>query len=474
MSNVRDFGAMGDGVHDDTDAIVHCLNEGDGELQFPKGDYRVSKTIVVDLKEHKHTAIHGTGGLATIFMHGAGPAFELRGYHTASADPNSFKPDVWQHERMPTISQIEIEGRNPEADGVRIIGVMQPTLTGVLIRNVRHGVHMTQRARNVLISHCHIYRNTGIGVYLDRLNLHQTNIIGNHISYCRLGGIRIENSEIRNLQITGNDIEYNNFRTFASPSATPTLAQFAADPETPTAEIYIDCGEAGSVREGTICSNTLQATYSPNGANIRIIGQATAESHKAGMWCISGNLIGSQATNVHFTSVRGITLEGNYIYSGHQRNILLENCKSILIGANCLGHNPDYKDKELCTGIRLVDCQDCTITGLQIQDALAGENTVKDAIPVQRDGLIELVRCQRLNITGMQVLEGSPHALHVEDCSDTVITGCSFLETRKERLTKAAIHWTGKGGGNLVANCRANRPVKVPTHVKLSENLFDA
>lgn len=463
MSNVRDFGAMGDGLHDDTDAILHAVHDGDGELLFPAGDYRITRTVTIDLDQRGRIAIKGLGGLAKILMEGAGPAFELKGTHAGSADPGSFQPGVWQHERMPTLTQLEIEGRHPEADGVRLSGVMQPTMTGVLIRRVRHGIHLTQRARNVLISHCHIYHNTGVGVFLDRVNLHQTNIIGNHISYCRLGGIRIENSEIRNLQITGNDIEYNNNRAFQVPGAD----------DVPTAEIYIDCGETGTVREGTICSNTLQATYSPHGANIRIIGQATAESHKAGMWCITGNLIGSQAVNVHLTSARGITLEGNYIYSGHRRNLLLEQCKNILIGANCFGHNPDYKDKELCTGIRLVDCENCTMTGLQIQDALAGENTVKDAIPVEREGLIELIRCCRMNITGIQVLEGSPAALHVEDCSEMVLTGCSFWETRRQFLTRAAIKWSGPGQGNLIAHSRANRPVLVPHHVRLEGNLFD-
>ena len=182
---------------------------------------------------------------------------------------------------MPTIRQIEIEGKHPVADGLRFKGVMQPTLTGVLIRRVRNAIHITERCRNVLISHCHLYHNTGI--WLDKVNLHQTNIIGNHISYCRLGGIRIDNSEIRNLQITGNDIEYNNYRAFNMPEAA----------DVPTAEIYIDCSKGGTVREGTIASNTIQATYSPNGANIRIIGGASEHSHLAGMWCISGNLIGS-------------------------------------------------------------------------------------------------------------------------------------------------------------------------------------
>src|SRR3954464_178687 len=120
MSNVRDFGAMGDGEHDDTEAIEHALAEGDGELQFRRGDYRISRTIVVDLNKYHRTSIQARGGLAKLLMYGRGPVFELRGTHTGSADPNSFKPQVWQNERMPTISEIEIEGRHPEADGIRI------------------------------------------------------------------------------------------------------------------------------------------------------------------------------------------------------------------------------------------------------------------------------------------------------------------------------------------------------------------
>ena len=77
---------------------------------------------------------------------------------------------------------------------------------------MRHGIHVAKRNRNLIISHCQIYYNTGVSVYLEDLNLHQAIINNNQISYCRLGGIRIERSEVRNLQITGNDIEYNNHR----------------------------------------------------------------------------------------------------------------------------------------------------------------------------------------------------------------------------------------------------------------------
>ena len=183
--------------------------------------------------------MHGHGGTARLIMAGAGPALKLIGTHGGSADPASFKPQVWQRERMPTVSQIEIEGAHPQADGIHIDGVMQPTLAGVLIRQVRTAVYITQRVRNVLISHCHIYHNLGVGVLLDAVNLHQTIISGSHISYCRLGGIRIERSEIRNLQITGNDIEYN----------TNDVHKVAGADHIPTAEILLDASE-GSIREG--------------------------------------------------------------------------------------------------------------------------------------------------------------------------------------------------------------------------------
>lgn len=443
MSNVRDYGAVGDGRADDTAALEHAANDGDGVVELPRGEFRITRPVVVKLRDSGRFALHGNGGTAKIVMAGAGPAISLVGTHTGSADPKLFQPEVWQRERMPTISEVEIQGAHPAADGIRIEGVMQPTLTGLLIREVRTAVHITKRARNVLISHCHIYKNTGVGVHLDNVNLHQTIISGSHISYCRLGGIRIENSEIRNLQITGNDIEYNNNRTFQVPGA---------DAE-PTAEIYIDCG-SGSVREGTIASNTIQATYSPGGANIRFIGTNPQVNHKVGLFTIAGNMIGSQDNNIHLTAARGVTISGNIIYSGHGRNLLVENSRNIVIGDNVFDHNPDYEPNQLCTGIRLVDNVDCSIAGVLIQDCLSGKHTVKDAGVQAREALIEIVRCKRLNISGVQVLDAAPYGMSLHDCSDTLITGCTILDGRDPKLMQAAIKWTGSGNGNLIGHCR--------------------
>ena len=430
MSNVRDFGAKGDGKTDDSEALQHCLQDGNGLVEFPRGEYLISKTLHVELDKRGRFAMKGAGGTAKLIMAGPGPAVLLAATHSTSADPTSFRPEEWLHERMPTVSEIEIEGRHPEAHGIVIDGVMQPTLTGVLIRNVVTGVRITKRARNVLINGCHIYHNTGVGIHLDSLNLHQINIIGCHISYNRLGGIRIEDCEIRNLQITGNDIEYNNNRAFKVPGA-DDLA---------TAEIYIDVRK-GSVREGTIASNTIQATYSKNGANIRFIGAGNDQNHRAGMWCITGNLIGSQETNVHLTSVRGISFTGNFIYSGHNRNLLVEDSKHINVTGNCFEHNPDYELNELCTGVTFKNSEDCIITGTIIQDCQAGKHTVPETVPISRQGLLELINCRRFNVTGSQVFDGAPYGMYLENCSDTVISGCTVLDNRTDKKMQAAIHF---------------------------------
>ena len=443
MSNVRDFGARGDGRTDDTAAIQHCLEDGNGTVELPRGTYLLSKPLVVDLTRQSRFSLDGSGGTAKLVMTASGPAIHLLGSHKGTAAPKDFPPEIWLNERMPTLQNIEIEGRHPEADGVLIEGVMQPTLMGVLIRQVRTGVRASKRARNILISHCHIYHNTGIGVHLDQVNLHQINIIGSHISYNRLGGIRIEASEIRNLQITGNDIEYNNSGAFSVPG----------QEDLPTAEIYIDVG-TGSVREGTIASNTIQATYSKNGANIRFVGQGAEASHKAGMWSIAGNLVGSQEINVHLQSVRGLILSGNFIYSGHKRNLLVENSRHLILGDCCFEHNPDYKDLELCTGVTFRDCENVVINGMILQDAQAGKHTVKEAVPIQREGLLELIRCHCVTLSGSQILEGSPYGVYLEDCTDTVITGCTILDSRQKKQMKHAIRWKGKTTGSLVTSSR--------------------
>lgn len=437
MSNVKEYGAIGDGVTDDTEAIRHCVSMGDGSLTFPRGDYAISSTIEIQLDETGRVGIDGSNGTAKIVMKGEGPAIRVIGTHGGTGDPTSAQPNVWANQRMVTLRNIEITGEHEAADGVELIETMQSTFDGVLIRQVHNGIRLHKRNRNVLISDSHIYHNTGVGVYLDEENLHQINISGNHISYNRRGGIRIEGSEIRNLQITGNDIEYNNFRVFG------------AEPEA-VAEIYIDTtAERASVNEVTIASNTIQATVSEGGSNIRIIEERNA-SRPPGLWAISGNIIGSQQNNVHLTGCYGVTISGNCIYSGENRNLLLNDCQQISITGNVFRrHTP-----RMNCGVRLEKSKECVISGCTIHD---------ESEDGQASGasLLEILDCSRITITGCQLLNGVPYGLHVQSSSKVNFTGCIVDEDRLPDPSRRSIRFEGNGERNQIADSTIGSPMDI-------------
>ena len=419
MSNVREFGAVGDGRGDDTEAIQHTVSQGDGVLYFPPGTYRITQSIEVRLAKRGPLSIDGSGGSAKVVMAGPGPAFRLVGTHGGTGDPGSRKSNVASHQRLPTIRNIEVEGAHAEADGFELAETMQSVFEGVMVTRCRHGIHLIKRNRNVLISHCQIYFNTGVGVCLNGVNRHQINIASSHISYNRLGGIRLERSEVRNLQITGNDIEYNNHKSHV------------AKPE-PTAEIYIDTpAEGASVNEVTIASNTIQATGSPGGANIRIMEKPDS-SRPPGLFAVSGNIIGSQENNVHLTGCYGVAISGNTIYSCEHRNLFIEDSRLINISGNTFRrHTPRYG-----TGVRF--------TGCSILDETAEGQPGLSA-------LLELDQCKRINITGSQFLNGTI-GVDGKDCSHVTLTGNTLHDTRERPIAKHAIRFTGEGEGNTAAH----------------------
>lgn len=438
MRTVRDFGAVGDGATDDTEAIRHAIEQRAREIVLPAGDYRISETIEIPLREFGRIGIAGAHGTAKIVMAGPGPAIKLVGSHTGTADPLGFDAIVWQKERMTTVSGIEIEGAHPEADGIQVEGAMQTTFEAVLLRNLRHGIHLTKRARNVVVSHCHIYDNTGVGIFLDHVNLHQMIVSASHISYCKQSGIKILNGQVRNVQITGNDIEYN-------------FDKDSGENASPSAEIWVETtSENATIREGTISGNTIQSRYSPGGANIYFKGGAPGDNTKAGMFAITGNLIGSQETNVRLESCQSITLTGNMIYSGHQRNLHIKDSRGIIASANNFDHNPGYLPKELATGIRIEDSTDCVLSACTVRDAYAGVHTVETPAALEREGLIEVRDCARTSVSGCQILDAAIDAIHVAGGQAVTLSGNTIMDSRTPRMMRHAIAWNGEGSANVV------------------------
>ena len=431
MTSVHDFGAAGDGQRDDTAAIQHALRDGEGLVDFPRGDYVISRPIDLKLSQIGRTAIVGSGGTAKIIMKGPGPAFRLIGNHVGTADPASMKPEIWRRQRMATLAEIEIEGAHPEADGVELSGAVQPIIRNVGLHRLRHGIRLVGRNRNVIIDGCQIYHNTGVGIYLDGVNLHQINIFGNHVSYNRLGGIRIERSEVRNLQITGNDIEYNTDRTHKIK-------------EVATAEIYIDCtAENATVNEVTIASNTIQATPSQGGANLRIMENGNTSGRPPGLFAITGNVIGNQTNNVHLSGCYGITLSGNNIYSAKEHNLLIDGgCRQIIVAANQFRrHTPN-----LGTGIHIAASYDCIVSGCHVIDESADGQ-------VSGKALLSLENCQRVTLNACQLIGSGTTCLELADCKDVSVGDCTLF-AGTDAPKGMSLSCTGNGFGNIVHHCR--------------------
>ena len=409
MPSMRPFGVKGDGCADDTDALQRAVEEGGGQLDLPPGRIVISRPIVVCLDEAGPVSISGRGG-AQLVMTGPGPALHLVGTHEGTAAPASLTPGVRDRERMPLLSDLEILGAHAEADGVRLEGLWQPSLSRVHVRECRHGVHVVGRNRNLIVTDCHVYNNRGVGVYYDHLNLHQSNICNSHISYNRGGGIKVVGSEIRNLQIVGSDIEYN-------------YDQDAAE----SADVWIDTLES-SVREGTIVGNTIQAVPSPGGANVRLRGRDADTRGKVGHWTISGNLISSQTCNIHLQFARGVVISGNSFFSGHERTLKAEQCESIVIGSNCVDRNPDYR-VETGDGILFDRCCGCTVSGVLLRGTRAPNG----------DGAITARSSEDIAISTCQVLDADGYGVLLDDSVRCRVGGCSIVDRREPALMRAAV-----------------------------------
>lgn len=422
-ASVRDYGAKGDGQTDDTAAIQRAVDEAkDGLLEFPQGNYRLTKTIEIKLATRGVTSLSGRDGVGRVTMAGAGPAFRFIGTHLGSADPASFKPGVMEKERMPQVNGLEIVGAHAEADGLEFIKVMQPTVRAVLIRDARHGIRLTERDRNVLIDSCHIFNLSGVGVFMDHVNLHQIIVHGSHISYCKGGGIKILASEIRNFQFTGNDIEYN--------------YDLKADT---SADILIDATE-GSVREGTIASNTIQAKPSPGGANIRFIGNPDTPD-KVGVISITGNMISSQRVNIHLVRARGVVLSGNNVFVGHDNAMLFEECRNISVGTHVIDQNPDYS-ADITGGITLLKCNGVTLNGIQMEDIRAGSDT--------EGGAIEIIDSESVSINSCRIFEPSYRGVYISGSRNVTLSDSTIADRRKEPTLINSVTVTGHSKGILV------------------------
>lgn len=429
-TTVKAFGALGDGAADDSDAIQRAVDSKQGQIVFPKGVYRLTKTITVDLDKLGPTSI-SSDGTATIIMAGPGPAFRFIGTHEGTASPHTVKENVWENQRSPMVDGLEIVGDHAEACGIEATGTMQITLTRLTIRRALHAIHFTKRNRNVIVSNCHLYENRGAGVYYDHVSIHQSNIIGCHISYNAGGGVVVDKGDIRNIQIGTCDIEGN----------------MGDENSKPAANVLID-SEGAMVGEIAIVGCTIQHDHNaPGSANIRINENARirphSKEHRDGNITIADNVLSDVQTNIEITSARGVTVTGNTMWKGYTHNIRVDDCNNILISNNVLDRNPRYHYGDGNTaqvGMLFTNCDGCTISGNHINGT--GDERVA----------FEVRDSRRMNIVGCSILDYSTTGLLLKNVSESRVSDCLISTDLPDSDNAQALEIIGGKDNQIVNN----------------------
>lgn len=431
---------VGDGETDDTEALQHLIDT-QGSVKLAKGTYRLTKTVKVDLTKTGFAALSGDGTVRLV-MAGPGPAIHFVGNHEGSAAPSSFKPDVWETQRSPMVEGIEIVGAHAEADGIEATGTMQLTLSRVVVRECRHAVHLTKRNRNVLISACHLYHNTGIGVFYDNVDLHQSNIVGSHISYNGGGGVVSQAGAVRNLHIGTCDIEANH-----------------AKDGPPSANITLDSRD-GSIGEVAIVGCTIQHTNkAPDSANIRIIGSGKdasllrrggREFTREGNVTISANVFSDVQVNIEIRHARGVTISGNTFWEGFQHDLLVEDSGNIVITGNNFDRNPRYLvngfDNAEKNGLVFLRCEDSILTSNVISGVW------------KKRAAVDITSCNRMQICNNSVLDSDAVGMRLEKVTNSIISNNIIRDDREaEKRSKepSLVFVGGKAnviGQNVIGN----------------------
>jgi len=313
---------------------------------------------------------------------------------------------------------------------------MQCTIRNVLIRTCRYGVHLVERNRNFLLANSHIYDGGDTGVFLDNCNLHQVNIIGNHISYNKRAGIRQFNGDVHNIQITGNDIEYNH------------------GSEETSGEIVLESPDS-LISEYTIVSNTIQALPQNHGANILIVGSEKNAPLAARTIAISGNIIGSRDKNIVLEHACRVTITGNTIYGGTTLSIHAKNTQNLVLSANNIGSRPSmhavtdmYDD-----GILLEDCSNGILNGNIISGHRYGTR--------EQGGAITLVNARSLRVSNCQIIHPRIRGIHLIN-GETCVLSDNTIDAPASDEFHAAIEISGVGKANLVQHNLITTGLKEP------------
>jgi parallel beta-helix repeat protein len=288
--NVRDFGAKGDGSHDDTAAIQAAINAArpmGGAVLLPPGSYGISTPLLLDAGGF---TIVGAGFQSSTIgvLNGANMNAVFQFSDTA---PNSFN----------VFKDFSINGQSVDGNSAAAFGIVSATISHSRFENLKiqgtstaaisigygwdndilgceisynngDGILLTNSSNNAVnVVRCKVFANTGIGLQIAGGT--NVNIEGNTFEANAKCAIYAQLA-VQGMRIVGNYFESNSATgwEFAKPAAktihSPVIINGSADPRTMGATY--PCGGieiSGNYFTGCSTTNTQSGCVYLIGAN---------------------------------------------------------------------------------------------------------------------------------------------------------------------------------------------------------------
>lgn len=133
--NPKKFGAVGDGITDDSDAIQAALNVG-GLVYLPAGRYKITKTLTI----RSNTTLMGDGDNSVIFLGDDGANLTPHFWYPADVEPNypSYYPYITTQEKASCIHicNIRVEGNAETASNNMHVGICAESASDIKVEHV--------------------------------------------------------------------------------------------------------------------------------------------------------------------------------------------------------------------------------------------------------------------------------------------------------------------------------------------------
>jgi parallel beta-helix repeat protein len=386
--SVKDFGAVGDGVADDTAAIQAALNSGALQVYFPDSTYRITNSLVIS--QALQQAVLASG--CTVSLDTA--TATLRAFDVQAANAVIRGGQITTTLR--TLSfLVRLAGQNSKIqDSVLFFATKStiPPINGVDIPFNRGGVEMRGIGSNVI--GCEIYNQEGAGVvsYVDRVSIASNkihdNVLGIHAS--RTAGETTESS----VYITANKIYDNNVNNAEGACGILTDTQTNA---IITENEISTSGEHGAYiysRRSTISNNRATKNFRV-GLKVKSVFNTV----------VTGNVCQDNHTSTSVPITDG-QLEIQ-VQTEPVNDILFAN--NICHGPNAVGIKVAYIDQSLtcqrvvfdgniCSSMSISFSNDVTVTNNRVSGDLNVGAALPTAPAIQLRALVQGNSCNELNI----------------------------------------------------------------------------